>query len=104
MNEVFENGLVNEVAKLGDYFLTQLKMIRDEYPNKITDVRGLGFMLGVEMNQPCLSITEEFRKKGILVNCTNENVLRILPPLISTQENIDYFIDQFKSILSNTTL
>jgi acetylornithine/N-succinyldiaminopimelate aminotransferase len=103
MNEVFENGLVNEVSKLGDYFSAQLKMIRDEYPDKITDIRGLGFMLGAEMTKPCSSIIDEFRNKGILVNCTNENVLRILPPLISTQENIDHFIDQFKSILSNTT-
>jgi acetylornithine/succinyldiaminopimelate/putrescine aminotransferase len=104
INEVFENGLVNEVAKLGDYFLTKLKMIQEENPDQILDVRGLGFMLGVELHQRCLSLTEEFRKNGILVNCTNENVLRILPPLISTQENIDHFINVFRSILSNTTL
>jgi len=103
MNEIFEKGLVNQVAKLGHYFLNQLKLIQDEYLDKITDVRGLGFMLGVELNQQYSSIVDEFRKKGILVNCTNENVLRILPPLISTQENIDHFINQFKSILSNTT-
>ena len=100
INEVFENGLVNEVAKLGDYFLTKLKMVQEDNPDRILDVRGLGFMLGVEFNNSCSSITEEFRKKGILINCTNENVLRILPPLISTQENIDHFIDEFKSILS----
>jgi len=102
INQVFDSGLVNEVAKLGDYFSTQIKMIRDEYPNKITDVRGLGFMLGVELTNPCSSIVDEFCKKGVLVNCTNENVLRILPPLISTQDNVDYFIDQFRSILSKT--
>lgn len=98
--EVFENELVKEVAKLGDYFLTKLKMIQEENPDQILDVRGLGFMLGVEFNISCSSITEEFRKNGILVNCTNENVLRILPPLITTQENIDQFIDIFKSIIS----
>ena len=98
-NEVFENGLVNEVAKLGEYFKTKLQMIQEENPDKIIDVRGLGFMLGVEMFQPCLNITEEFRKRKIFVNCTSNNVLRILPPLISSQENIDHFIKEFKSIL-----
>lgn len=103
INEVFNNGLVNKVAKLGDYFLTKLDILQRENTAQIIDVRGLGFMLGVELNRPCSNIIEEFRKKGILVNCTNENVLRILPPLIATQENIDHFIVQFKSIISNTT-
>ena len=101
--EVFENGLVNEVAKLGDYFISKLKLIQEENPYKISDVRGIGFMLGVELTNPCLGITEEFRKKGILVNCTSDNVLRILPPLVTTQENIDYFIEEFKSIIGKAT-
>jgi predicted acetylornithine/succinylornithine family transaminase len=98
INEVFENGLVEEVARLGEYFLNKLRNIRNEYSNLIIDVRGLGFMLGVELNQPCSDISDEFRKRGILINCTNETVLRILPPLISKQENIDLFLREFKSI------
>jgi len=57
-------------------------------------------MVGVELRKPCASLVDKFREKGILVNCTNENVLRILPPLISTKENIDYFINIFNEILS----
>ena len=98
INEVFENGLVDDVAKLGDYFLTELKMFKKKILAKILEVRGLGFMIGVELNGPCSGIVEEFRGKGILVNCTNENVLRILPPLISTKENIDHFLNEFRLI------
>lgn len=100
LNEVLDNGLVKEVNRLGDYFLAQLNVIKDEYPNQIADVRGFGFMIGVELFQSCSRIIEAFRENGILVNCTNDNVLRILPPLISTQENIDFFIKEFRSILS----
>ncbi len=100
IDEVFENNLVNEVAKLGDYFLKELKMVQKENPAQILAIRGLGFMLGVELNQLCSGIVGEFRGKGILVNCTNENVLRILPPLISTQENIDHFLNEFRLILN----
>ena len=75
-------------------------MVQKEDPAQILDIRGLGFMLGVELNQPCSGIVEEFRRKGILVNCTSENVLRILPPLISTQENINHFLNEFRLILN----
>ena len=98
--EVFENDLVKNIADLGNYFLFELNLLHKKYPDKIVDVRGLGFMIGVELRKPCASLLNKFREKRILVNCTNENVLRILPPLISTKENIDYFINIFNEILS----
>ncbi len=101
VNEVLENGLLKDVEKLGGYFLSKLKAISDDYPGKITEVRGFGFMIGVELVKPCSGLVDQFREHGILVNCTNENVIRILPPLISTKENIDHFLDEFRSILNN---
>jgi acetylornithine/N-succinyldiaminopimelate aminotransferase len=100
LNDVFNDGLVNEVARLGDYFKSELNLVHKKYPDKIVDVRGLGFMIGVELRKPCASLVDKFREKAILVNCTNENVLRILPPLISTKDTIDYFINIFNEILS----
>ena len=99
VNEVFENGMITNVVKLGDYFKSKLKIIHKNHSDKITDVRGLGFMLGVELCKPCASLVDIFREKGILVNCTSENVLRILPPLISMKENMDYFLNIFNQIL-----
>ncbi|OGU67591.1 MAG: hypothetical protein A2W30_05475 [Ignavibacteria bacterium RBG_16_36_9] len=100
MDEVFKTGLVNDVASLGEYFKSELNLIHREHTNKIKDVRGFGFLLGVELHTPCVSFVDELRDKEILVNCTSENVLRILPPLIATKENIDYFINIFTDILS----
>lgn len=100
LNEVFENELMNKVAKLGEYFKSELNALREKHIQKITEVRGFGFMLGVELSKPCANIIDVFREKGILVNCTNDKVIRILPPLISTKENIDYFINIFNEILS----
>lgn len=98
--EVFENELVKNVADLGNYFKSELNLLHKKYPDKIVDVRGLGFMLGVELFDSCARLVDDFREKGILVNCTNENVLRILPPLITSKENIDYFINIFNEILN----
>lgn len=102
MNEVFNIGLVNEVARLGDYFKSELNSLQKKYPHKIVDVRGFGFMLGVELFKSCSQLVDKFREKGILVNCTNVNVLRILPPLTATKENIDHFINIFNDILIGT--
>jgi predicted acetylornithine/succinylornithine family transaminase len=99
IDEIFEKGIMNDVAKLGDYFLSELRKFQKEYSDKIRDVRGLGFMIGVELIEKCSEIIEKFRRKGILLNCTHENVIRILPPLISTRENIDNFLKVFRSII-----
>lgn len=99
LKEVFENGLMNSVESLGDYFISKLNKTRAKFPDKIKEVRGLGFMLGVELNLPCEKIVDEFRENGILVNCTSENVVRILPPLITTKANIDHFLIIFNQLL-----
>ena len=104
IKEVFENDLMNSVEKLGNYFISNLNKLRVKYPYKIIDVRGLGFMLGVELNFPCNKMVNEFRENSILVNCTSENVLRILPPLIATKENIVHFISVFDELLNMKTL
>jgi acetylornithine/N-succinyldiaminopimelate aminotransferase len=90
---------MNNVEKLSNYFISKLKQLSVKFPDKIKEVRGIGFMIGIELNFPCNKIVDDFRKNGILVNCTSENVVRILPPLISTKENIDQFLTAFDNLL-----
>lgn len=97
---VFENGLVDQVEKLGNYFKSELVSISTNFQSIINEVRGIGFMLGVELKDSCLNIVDELLKNGILVNCTNDKVIRILPPLIATKDNIDYFLSTFRNILN----
>jgi acetylornithine/succinyldiaminopimelate/putrescine aminotransferase len=99
MEEIFKNDLMNNVENLSNYFISKLKLLKDKFPNKVKEVRGLGFMLGVEFDFPCSKIVDDFRDNGILVNCTSENVVRILPPLISSKENIDQFLKVFDNLL-----
>lgn len=99
IKNIFEDGLVEDVKKIGDYFKSELLLLAKIFPSLITEVRGVGFMLGVEMSEKCSRFINDFLLKGILVNCTNENVIRILPPLITKKKYIDHFIDQFRIIL-----
>jgi acetylornithine aminotransferase len=101
LSEIFENGLLGSVNKMGEYFKEQLNQLMNNHPLKIKEVRGLGFMLGIELNKDCDKIVTEMRNKNVLVNCTNKNVLRILPPLIIQIEHIDYFLNHLDETLTN---
>ncbi len=100
LKEILENKLFEQVFELGEYFVAELRILMDKYPAKIKEVRGKGFLIGVEMKIPCKEIIEQLRNKQVLVNCTNYNVVRILPPLISQKKNIDFFLFNFEEILS----
>ena len=99
LKEVFDNKIVADVEILGQYFKLELISLKEKYNNLINEVRGIGFMLGVEMKNSCSNLIEQFREEGILVNCTNDNVLRILPPLITSKTNIEQFVNVFSYLL-----
>jgi acetylornithine/N-succinyldiaminopimelate aminotransferase len=99
VKEIFENKLFDDVFELGNYFISELNTLMERYPDKIADVRGKGFMIGVEMYFDCARIIESLRQNNILVNCTYSNVVRILPPLITQKKDIDFFLFNFDEIL-----
>ncbi len=92
LEEVFENGLMEKVNQLGIYLIESLKDLQSKKLKDIKEVRGMGFMVGVELFYEGNEIVKIMRDKGILINCTNQNVLRLLPPLIVNKEQIDHFI------------
>jgi acetylornithine/succinyldiaminopimelate/putrescine aminotransferase len=99
LEEVFERGLLNTVKKNGDYFKNKLLALKEKYPDKIADVRGKGYMLGVELKFPGASVVDEMFKRKILTNCTNNTVIRILPPLIAGMKEIDIFLAAFEEVI-----
>lgn len=99
LNEIFENSLLQQVENLGEYFMNEIRLFKQKFPEIIKEVRGKGFMIGIEMNSECSGIVKSLREKNVLINSTNTNVLRILPPLISEKEHIDFFLYNFEEIL-----
>lgn len=99
LEEVFENGLLQSVEKLGKYFLSELNNLASLFPSIIKEVRAKGFMIGVEMFTGCSKIVEELMERKVLANCTNKTVLRILPPMITTKTDIDFFLYNFHEVL-----
>ncbi|MCC7158460.1 MAG: aminotransferase class III-fold pyridoxal phosphate-dependent enzyme, partial [Ignavibacteria bacterium] len=90
-----ENGLMDKVNRLSEYLFAKLNIMKSKYPEKIKDIRGKGLMIGIELNSPGQLVVEKMMQKEVLVNCTNENVIRLLPPYIIAENDIDLFIDRF---------
>jgi predicted acetylornithine/succinylornithine family transaminase len=87
LDVIKEDGLAEQAARNGEYMKDRLTALQDRYP--IKEVRGLGFLLGMELEQPAGQLVNLCQERGLLVNCTGERVIRFLPPLITTREEID---------------
>ena len=67
--------------------------------DKIVDVRGHGLMIGVELSENGAAYVDKLREMGFLINCTAGNVLRFVPPLIITEDEIDKFVEALDKAL-----
>ncbi|WP_418791481.1 acetylornithine transaminase [Phosphitispora sp. TUW77] len=79
--------LASTVEK-ASYFQAKLNDLKKKY-SFVTDVRGKGLILGLGITADGIKIVESCRAKGLLINCVGSNVLRFLPPLIISFEDID---------------
>lgn len=85
---VEKEKLLANTVKIGKYLSAKLNQLKKKYPI-IKEVRGMALMLGVELTIPGKEIVEKCLSNGLLINCTHDRVLRLMPPLIVTQKDID---------------
>ena len=93
-----EEKLPERAAKLGRYFKEKLELLQARH-GIVREVRGLGFMLGVEMRFDVLNIILKSMDRGILILDAGKNVLRFLPPLVIEGEHIDRVIATLDTIM-----
>jgi acetylornithine/succinyldiaminopimelate/putrescine aminotransferase len=91
--------LLEHCGSMGSYFMDQLKGLKKKYPS-IQDVRGKGLLIGMELDRSGADIINECLKKGVLINCVQEKVLRFIPPLIVTKEEVDRVVSTLDEIFS----
>ena len=70
----------------------QLEALAAKYPDKVKEVRGRGLILGMELAKEGKAVVETCLREHVIVNCTAGNVIRLVPPLIVTKEEIDTVI------------
>ncbi|MGD0591957.1 MAG: aspartate aminotransferase family protein [Bacteroidota bacterium] len=101
MEEVVQKGLMKQAGMIGVYIKSKALEMQKEFPTLIKEVRGLGCMLGIEIDRDGQPIVDELRNRGLLINCTNTTVLRLLPPYIITQKLCDQLMGELRSILKS---
>ncbi|HOB87204.1 MAG TPA: acetylornithine transaminase [Bacillota bacterium] len=89
MDTLLAEGFLEEVRRKGELWLGCLKRLQESYPGLVQEVRGLGLMNGLELTRPLASeIQQRCQGRGLLINAIGEKVLRFLPPLVISAEEL----------------
>jgi len=86
-----EDGLLENAARVGSHLKAALARELGALPG-VTEIRGQGLMLGIELDKPCGALTAQAAEKGLLISVTADNVIRLVPPLILTEAEADELV------------
>lgn len=86
LDVIMEDGFIARVAQLGLRLRQSLAQLKDQHPDVIEDIRGEGLMLGLKLRTLNTDFVAEARNQGLLVVAAGDNVVRLLPPLIISEE------------------
>ncbi|TDL51830.1 acetylornithine transaminase [Paenibacillus dendritiformis] len=98
METMIEEKVAQRAAERGAYLLNSLKVKLSDVP-VVKDVRGLGLIIGIECSEPAADIVEAARAAGLLVITAGPNVVRLLPNLLVTAEEIDEAVSTLHQVL-----
>lgn len=98
IKEIEDHHLCDRAAELGTHMLDKFRE-RLEGLNNVKDIRGKGLMIGIELDTPCGELVGRALEKGLLINVTADKVIRLLPPLIISDEEADRICDIVSTLI-----
>lgn len=98
LDMMLTGGILENCRAVGAYFFERLRELKETH-HIIVDVRGRGLIVGVELSIPGDAIVSMAMDNGVLINCTNGNVLRFVPPLIITREDVDRVVEVLDEVM-----
>lgn len=105
VNTINQQQLCHNAQQMGAFLLDRFNAAF-ENDDAVNDIRGRGLMIGIELDRPCGELVDQARAKGVLINVTSGNVLRLLPPLIidqsQTEQVATVVIDIIKNFIENS--
>ena len=101
LDTVPQAEFLEHIRQVGSYFKQQLSSLQEKFPALISEVRGEGLILGAELSRDDIGrdIVNECLSEGIIINCTVGKVLRFIPPLIISEEQVEEVISALAKVL-----
>ena len=96
-----EENLLENADKLGRYTMEKLELLKQKH-SIIDSIRGVGLMIGIQLNGPGTEIVNKCLEKGLRINCTQGTVLRFMVPMIATQDQVGRAIEILDGVLAET--
>ncbi|MFD2035807.1 aspartate aminotransferase family protein [Belliella marina] len=88
---IVEENLTKEAKEKGEWLMEKLNSLKEKY-STIKEVRGMGLMIGIELNEPALPYMQQLLQEGFVANATAVNVLRLVPALNISREELESFL------------
>jgi acetylornithine/N-succinyldiaminopimelate aminotransferase len=95
-----DDGLMANAVAIGDFIRAQLAERLAGLPG-VREIRGVGLMIGIELDKPCKDIVERALGAGLLINVTADNVIRLVPPLIYTRAEALHLVDHLTPLIKD---
>jgi acetylornithine aminotransferase len=98
---ILEDGILNRCEEIGEYLEGELEVLQHKY-GFVKEVRGIGLMIGMALDIPAGDIVKKGHERGVLLNVTHDTVLRFVPPLTVTKQEVDRMIGILDGIFAET--
>ena len=100
LETTLEEGILENCREVGAYLGAELSRLGGRYSGLVKEVRGCGFIWGMELTQAGGPVVEACLKQGVLINCTADTILRFLPPLVATKHDVDEMLHVLEGAMS----
>ena len=102
LDTIQQDNLIHAAETKGNKIVDEITKRLGRHP-LVYDIRNQGMMIAIELTQPCQTLTQKALDHKILINVTAEKVIRLLPPLVITEEQIMLLADTLQALLENTS-
>ena len=98
LETILADGFLENCRKMGEYLQERLWSLRKDHP-VVQDVRGKGLLVGLDLTVEGNSIVKACLERGVLINCTFDHILRMVPPLVITRQDVDRLVKVLDEVM-----